>query len=464
VSKDECKAVEWLRKAAKQGEADAQEALEEWDAALVDFTIALQVIYDPDPRATVCKDDVSSGWKHGTDEEDDESFTPAARGDESQKDDGLVQRMSPWAVRFELNWDMLDDDYITMREVRGKVEAVCRRAGWAASVASSDGVVDPNPEADDHGQVLTKVLRVRLLEPARADPPSSSSSSEATRPFLPCTDTAGVTRKREAGATTCDGGGSSARGEQQQARELTVCCPDGTSHKLTVSQSTTILEVKLHVRRAARGGTTAGFASAEEESSTQPFWQDEHAVQRQHIFVHGAEDELTDAQSMGSLGSPAALFLMVDTEASFMERLQAEAAALRGRLEGVKLRDLAECGVANAATAAALLRRVAAHEHALVNRGLRQGWFCDGLSCTSGGDACHLQDCFRCPEGCDFDLCEACVAADDSEPEGASAVEAGAAGAGAKGTGAFAASGGRGAASGDGDSSGPPCKRSRQAD
>ena len=75
-------------------------------------------------------------------------------------------------------------------------------------------------------------------------------------------------------------------------------------------------------------------------------------MQRQHIFVHGVEDELADARSMGSLGRPSALFLMVDTEASFMERLEGAAAALRGRLGGVKLRDLTRCEAA--ATAAAV--------------------------------------------------------------------------------------------------------------
>jgi hypothetical protein len=39
---------------------------------------------------------------------------------------------------------------------------------------------------------------------------------------------------------------------------------------------------------------------------------------------------------------------MVDTEASFMERLEAAAAALRARLGVVKLRDLARCDAATA--------------------------------------------------------------------------------------------------------------------
>jgi hypothetical protein len=64
--------------------------------------------------------------------------------------------------------------------------------------------------------------------------------------------------------------------------------------------------------------------------------------------MQGAEDELADARSMGSLGRPSALFLMVDTEASFMERLEAAAAGLRAELEGVKLRDLVRCDAAAA--------------------------------------------------------------------------------------------------------------------
>jgi hypothetical protein len=78
------------------------------------------------------------------------------------------------------------------------------------------------------------------------------------------------------------------------------------------------------------GGADTASADDDEESARAFFWQDEHAVQRQHIFVHGVEDELADGQSMGSLGRPSALFLMVDTEASFMERLE-EAARRCGR-------------------------------------------------------------------------------------------------------------------------------------
>jgi hypothetical protein len=115
-----------------------------------------------------------------------------------------------------------------------------------------------------------------------------------------------------------------------------------------------VLEVKQHVRREVRGGAADAAAGAGEESALPFFWQDEHAVQRQHIFVHGVEDELTDARSMGSLGRPSALFLMVDTEASFMERLEAAAAALRAGLGVVKLRDLARCDAAAAAAAAAV--------------------------------------------------------------------------------------------------------------
>ena len=78
---------------------------------------------------------------------------------------------------------------------------------------------------------------------------------------------------------------------------------------------------------AARCGAKA--AGVEEERARPFCWQDE-----QHAFVHGMEDELADMQSMGSLGNPPALFLMVNTEAMLVKRLEAEAVALRARLEG----------------------------------------------------------------------------------------------------------------------------------
>jgi hypothetical protein len=44
-----------------------------------------------------------------------------------------------------------------------------------------------------------------------------------------------------------------------------------------------------------RGGA-ADAVRADEESARPFFWQDEHAVQWQHIFVHGVEDELAGAR------------------------------------------------------------------------------------------------------------------------------------------------------------------------
>jgi hypothetical protein len=238
-------------------------------------------------------------------------------------------------------------------------------------------------------------LRVRALADDRAGPSGERAAEDAA-----------------------DTNGSAPAAPAHEARELTVCCPDGTSHKLTALPSTTVLEVKQHVRREVRGGA-AGAAGAEEEESARPFfWQDEHAVQRQHIFVHGVEDELADARSMGSLGHPSALFLMVDTEASFMERLEAAAAGLRGRLEGVQLRDLAR-GDAEAAGGAAAAAAAEAAEQAA-------GKAAAGATAGAGAGA---------------------------------AVEAGTeADATGSGSGAGAATAGGVA---DGDSSGPPCKKRR---
>jgi hypothetical protein len=231
--------------------------------------------------------------------------------------------MSPWVVRCKLNGETLEDKAISLGEVRRIAEEACSKGGCDASVVTS---VD---ETEVDG-VWWTTLRVRAL----AD------------------DSTGPSRNRAAEAAAA-GGGSACAAQAHETRELTVCCPDGTSYKLAASPSTTVLEVKRHVRRAVRGGA-AGVEGADDEESARPFfWQDEHAVQRQHIFVHGVEDKLTDAQSMGSLGRPSALFLMVDTEASFMERLEGAAVALRAELGGVKLRDLARCDAAAAAQAAA---------------------------------------------------------------------------------------------------------------
>jgi TPR repeat protein len=314
VDKDEGKAVHWFRKAAKQGHEHAQRLLDEWDTALADVSTDWQVIYDPDPRATVVEADMEGGWMCGS---SDEAAQEEAYEGESQQDKGMLRRMSPWVVRCQLNLDSLAGKRIRLGEVRRiAAEASCKGAYDTSVVTSVHGHQDGNG-------VWWVILRVRALA-----------------------DSTGPSGKRAAEDANAGAGGSAPAAPTHEARELTVCCPDGTSHKLTASPSTTVLEVKQHVRRAVRGGA-ADAAGADEEESARPFfWQDEHAVQRQHIFVHGVEDELADAQSMGSLGRPSALFLMVDTEASFMERLEAAAAALRAQLEGVKLRDLARCDAA----------------------------------------------------------------------------------------------------------------------
>jgi hypothetical protein len=243
--------------------------------------------------------------------------------------------MSPWMVRCKLNDGILEDKRISDAEVRRLVEEACRECGCDASVVTSMGITQVDG-------VWWWTLRVRALADDSTGPSGERAAEDAAA------------------------GGSACTAQAHEARELTVCCPDGTSHKLTASTSTTVLEVKQHVRREVRGGA-ADAAGAEEEESARPFfWQDEHAVQRQHIFVHGVEDELAGARSMGSLGRPSVLFLMVDTEASFMERLEAAAAALRGRLAGVKLRDLARCDAAaeaaESAAAAAEAEAEAAEE------------------------------------------------------------------------------------------------------
>jgi hypothetical protein len=325
---DECTAVEWLRKAAALKNEEAQETLLHWDAILgngspnpsspcTSVASAWAVIYDPDTRSTVVAADnnIDYRWEGGTagEMEREEAFAG-----ESQQHQGMLQRMSPWVVRCVLNHAALVGTHCSLDEVRGRVEEASRECGCDASVVNS---CETFPDADGADSFT---LRVRLLVGRDTIPQilyygwgGSGSTSDST-----------------AAATA------------QDACELTVCCPDGTSYKLDVLPPTTVLEVKQSVRSALWESSGALF------DMSKAFWQDEHAVQRQHIFVHGVEDELADAQSMVSLGNPAALFLMVDTEASFMERLEAEAVALRVRLEGVKLRDLARCDAETAARAA----------------------------------------------------------------------------------------------------------------
>ena len=50
------------------------------------------------------------------------------------------------------------------------------------------------------------------------------------------------------------------------------------------------------------------------------------------------------------------------------------------------------------------------HEHAVIRHDDPTGpkWWCDAQleGCKEGG---HNSNCFRCSEGCNFDLCEACL-------------------------------------------------------
>jgi hypothetical protein len=325
VAQNECTSVKWFRKAAEQGDDKAQHVLSEWDITLGDVAMKWQVVYDPDPRATVVEADAPQYWTRGSsaeDEQEEEQFEGASQS-------ALPSRMSPWVVRCELNVDTLLDKVIDVGEVRWMAEEACHTCGWDASVVTSvDGDF-----TDDSVYYMT--LRVRLLA--------------SGGPALAGDGTTSLTNNHGAGDDTVGdrGSGSSPAVQLPEARELTVYCPDGASHKLVVSPSTTVFEVKQHVCRAVRDSGAANVVCAEEESALPFFWQDEHTAQRQHIFMVDVEDELADTRSMGSLDSPSALFLLLDTEVTFMKRLQAEAVGLRARLEGVKLRNLARCDMAN---------------------------------------------------------------------------------------------------------------------
>jgi hypothetical protein len=52
--------------------------------------------------------------------------------------------------------------------------------------------------------------------------------------------------------------------------------------------------------------------------------------------------------------------------------------------------------------------RVDAHPHDLLNKGLMRNWRCDGGACS--GNDCESLNRFRCADGCDYDLCGACMA------------------------------------------------------
>jgi hypothetical protein len=317
VAREECTAMAWFRKAAGQGHEGAQHTLEDWDTTLAGVAMDWKVVYAPVVQVDV--ELAERRWVRGA---CGEVERVEAYESESQEEEGMLQRMSPWVMQCKLDWDTLEAKAIQMDEVRGMAEEACRECGCSASVVTS-----AHAKYDGDVDVSWTTLRVRLL---------ATGSHTHGGPI-------GLAVQHEADG----GGGGNPTAQPQEARELTVCCPDGTSHKLVVSLSTTVLEVKQHLRRVVRA------AHADAEDNARPFWQDEHAVQRQHVFVQGVEDELADARSMGSLGSPSALFLMVDTETSFMGRLEAAAAALRPRLEGVKLRDLVRCEAEAAAAAAA---------------------------------------------------------------------------------------------------------------
>jgi TPR repeat protein len=113
----EYKAVHWFRKAAEQGDEEAQGLLGEWDTALADVTADWQVIYDPDPRATVVEADVYAGWKRGT--SDDDAQYEMYEG--QRQGEGMLRRMSPWVVRCKLKLSTWNGKSIGAGDVRRMV-------------------------------------------------------------------------------------------------------------------------------------------------------------------------------------------------------------------------------------------------------------------------------------------------------------------------------------------------------
>ena len=232
-----------------------------------------QVIYDPDPRATVVEADAERRWNRGGagEAEQVEAYEGASQGG-AQEGGGMFQQMSPWVVRCYLNDDALegnlDDKAITADEVRGVAEETCRReCGCDGSAVTSFQVT----EIDGFNWVA---LRVRLLASGGMGTHVQRKASSATAKdfFAKMVE---ITPNED--TTACAGKAPS---------KLTICCPDGTAYKLTASPSTTVLEVKQHVRRTAQGAVADARSTA--DNSARPFfWQDEHAVQRQHIFMHG---------------------------------------------------------------------------------------------------------------------------------------------------------------------------------
>ena len=334
MDQDESQAVAWFRRAASHGHELAKQALDEWDTELPEVMKSIEAVFDPDPRQTVISNHLledDSVWFSGCSEEgmgevefEGETLCPAA-----------FERLSPWVVSFVIDVEVLDERGISIDELRRAAFASGTECGHEVCVttAGSEG--------------MSPVMRVRVVV----------SSDEGAAP------PEGAAEERAEDQTATSAAAAAAGSSDGASRELTVYLADGTSHKLAVSPATAVREIKQHLRAALRGPDAERRQGEAERGGFQArpfFWQDEHAVQRLHIFVHGAEDELADARSMGSLGNPPALFLLTDDETSFMGRLEAEAAALCAHLKRFKVRDLARCDAALASAAEAAVAEVQA--------------------------------------------------------------------------------------------------------
>ena len=177
------------------------------------------VVYDPDPRATVVEADEAKFWVRGSSADDE----GVAYNCEPYEDADVLRRMSPWVVRCELGNDALVHKGITTHEVRGMAEEACRECGCDINVVTSR-VPSEVYQADG---AWRWTLRARAL--ASAEPASDDITS--------C-----LSQKRGADDTTAGDRRSDSTPTVQplEARELTVCSPDGTSHKLDVSPSATV--------------------------------------------------------------------------------------------------------------------------------------------------------------------------------------------------------------------------------
>ena len=346
VDKDERKAVGWFRKAAAQDDAYAQRVLATWDTKLSDIATRVlgscaEVIFDPDPRGSVPSGDgpkVRDDWLVG------EGECAHSGAPISEMGVSVQQRMSPWVVRLPLSFALMREKCVTVAELRAAVAEHCCKRGHRFTVATAGGASDGHNMLNPHDSA-NGVMRVRLL----AAVPACGGASAGTILGNHATTSS-------ASSSLGGSSGTQPAHKRGQMHNLTVCLADGTSYAMEVSPATAVLEDKQHIRSTKLPDPGAAPAEPPSASSGLPpaplptalFWQDEHAIQRQHIFVQGVEDELADSRSIDSLGYPPVLFLLADSEAAFMARQQEEAEALLVELQGLKVRDLVRCAGAEA--------------------------------------------------------------------------------------------------------------------